>query len=220
MTSPESLARSIRETVAALVEADVALVANTTVALGNRVSWAHLRADDDGVPFRQTPTVGTFRRWLELQHYSFIMTDGALVQMTFDFEAGEISRHRLALVPFPYVVARDEFSVFEISDILELYSEMPHDEISLRSMVRFDFDPAAASENHPHSHLTVNSSSCRIAGEAAMYPRDFLRFIYRNFYPEDWIQARPILEGLASSAAASFLSQDQRREPHLAWTRS
>ena len=63
----------------------------------------------------------------------------------------------------------------------------------LASVIRFDFDPLRATKNelprtrfHPDSHVTLNSTLCRIPCAAPLRLGNFVEFVFKHFYPDVW----------------------------------
>ena len=119
----------------------------------------------------------------ESRSYNFLMLDGALVQMVYEFTAGQLIRHRLAFLPSP--------NLLEYQNHPELYSEeVVYADVVNKGVVtvpfRFDFDardgvPVAL--EHPMSHLTLGQySGCRIPVSAGVTPHAFIKFVLHSFY--------------------------------------
>src|SRR5690606_23090790 len=97
----------------------------------------------------------------------------------------EIVGHRLAYVPCPFRI--DQELLLEgipVADVIEEYIDTKEEiqKISLKSAVRFDFDPFSAKPGHTAAHMTVNSSDCRIACVAPLHALRFVDFVFRIFY--------------------------------------
>jgi len=170
-----------------LNETGLALYVNSILYSAERVTWAPWQP---GVGLianqRQHPRISDYRGWIEAGMYSAMLSDGALLQVTYEFDDGEVSKHRLAFVPSPFAMDPELLKIEAAVDVLDVYLAGDTSEVSMVSTVRFDFDQAAATEEHPHSHLTFNSTSCRIPCAAPLRLGHFVEFVYRNFYPEAW----------------------------------
>ena len=117
------------------------------------------------------------------RQYNFRMLDGALIQMSYEFDTVGLLRHRLAFLPAP--------DLLEFQNHSELYSEelLYADVVDMRIVtvpLRFDFDrreKIAADLVHPVSHLTLgNYNRCRVPVSAGVTPHAFVGFILRSFY--------------------------------------
>jgi hypothetical protein len=145
------------------------------------------------------------------------MLDGSLLQFSYSLgDDKKVSGHRLAYVPCPYDVDRELLSGGDsIADILDLYRGS---DAVLRSPIRIDFDPESAKPEHPTTHLTVNSSDCRIACVAPVHVLRFVDLVFRNFYAPYWWAHRPFFRTAAwrHLDAQPGLVLD-RTVPHIFW---
>lgn len=219
MPTARSLRDAITNALDFLVEAELLLYAGTVAFQETRVSWHGSRS----VPFlgeSAHPTCDQYLHWLSGSHYSALLCDGSLLQMTYRLTAGSISSHRLAYVPCPVLIDEQLLREGEpVRDVVQGYLEtQPASVIVLRSPVRFDFDPVASSETHPAAHMTINGPDCRIACVAPMHPYRFLDFVFRQFYPAlrasqaDWFEA-----AAGRSIGGRVLADADARSPHLMW---
>lgn len=120
---------------------------------------------------------------LEHQSYSALLTDGSVLQISFDYEGSALVGHRLAMIPCPYDVDSELVMEFGLFDALQLIRTDPHTKILLRGPIRFDFDPNAASDLHPASHLTIINNESRIPITRPITLGHFIRFVFRHFFP-------------------------------------
>jgi hypothetical protein len=217
MSTANAIGRAVREILNGLVEKDLVLLPNPTLVDGELVTWRSPTPLTRFVDFADYPTIRTYRRWGEAGEYSALLPDGALLQIRYTVADGAIASHRLAYIPCPYRIDRDMLLTDSLSDVLELHASDPHDTITMQSAIRFDFDPASAAEGHPAAHLTLNVASCRIACEAAMSPAAFVKFVYRNFYQNEWVRHSEFFGKLPEGAASSTVTENERLQPHIAW---
>jgi hypothetical protein len=217
MTS-RALRDQIRNALDFLGEAELIIYA-TTVALRNtRVTWHAMSTAPFG--FDSYATAGQYLRWVNAGHYSAALPDGSLLQMTYDVEAGDVTGHRLAYIPCPVLVDHALLKEGEpIGDVVEVYLEGPATSaVALRSPIRFDFDPSAATTGHPAAHLTINGPECRIACVAPMHPYRFIDFVYRHFYPDLRDAQRAwFVEAERRILGARVLADHDSRTPHVTW---
>jgi hypothetical protein len=148
--------------------------------------------------------------------YNFRMLDGALVQMTYEFDSDRLLRSRLAFLPSP--------DLTEFQNDPELYMDDPlFAEVVDRRVVtvpiRFDFDdrPGTASDViHPCAHVTLGQyKNCRIATTAPLTPGVFVGFILRSFYNTAINQ----ISGTAPCVAHRFeatITSNEAKLPHFA----
>lgn len=111
------------------------------------------------------------------------MLDGGLIQMTYDFRRGSLSRSRLAYLPSPELPDYENNAALYEED--SIYAHIVEHRRAVVPL-RFDFDirPGVPQNmSHPASHLTLGqSSSCRIAATGPVTPWFFLGFVLRSFY--------------------------------------
>lgn len=220
MTTANALSRGIRGLLNELLNRDLILLPSAVIVVdGTRVTWRSPTPTGQFVDFVDYPTIRTYRRWAEAGEYSALLPDAALLQLTYDVVDGEIAGHRLAYVPCPYRVDQDYLLTDAIGDVLDLHTSEPHGDITMQSAIRLDFDPGSAAIGHPTSHLTLNVSTCRIACEAPMAPEDFVRFVFRNFYKDQYSAHVDFFAALPKNDRNSTVTEDERYEPHVAWRR-
>lgn len=115
--------------------------------------------------------------------YNMKLIDGALLQMMYRIEDGQLLQHRLAFYPSPSLLPFQDDPESYMRD--ELFIEIIKRRI-IPFPLRFDFDARDGvhiDTAHPKSHFTLGDvNGCRIPVSAALTPRWFIEFILRNFY--------------------------------------
>ncbi|MFF8983858.1 DUF2290 domain-containing protein [Streptomyces globisporus] len=219
MTTTRTVAEEVRNLLDYLLDAEIAAYTNTVSENGTRVSW---HATDPGLPFlvsRGDPTLQDYRRWAQAGAYSALLFDGALLQITYDVDGGELAGHRLAYVPCPYRLDENLVRHEPILDVIDLHIATEPTSMVLHSAIRFDFDPGSAAPGHPAAHMTINSAHCRIACAAPLHIGRFTDFVFRHFYPDLWKAHLPFFErSAARDAGPRTLTEDDRRTPHMYWS--
>ncbi len=219
MTTTNAFARGVSALLNRMVERDLILLVNPVAIDGDRVWWRSPTPLEKFVDFADYATIRTYSRWVTSNEYTALLPDGSLLQLHYTLREGVIQKHRLAFVPCPYRIPEDLLQTDGIIDILDLFADTPHEEITAQTIVRVDYDPAAASDGHPAAHITLNVASCRIACEAPMTPEDFVGFIFRSFYVDLWRDNRSFFDGFKRSSMPGTLQDSERLSPHLAWRR-
>lgn len=190
-----------------------------------RVSWVRQSTESLIADFSHL-TIGNYLQWARGEDYSALLPDGSLIQMTYTLSGSEIVGHRLCYVPSPVTTIVDWKDVIEEEgwlggDYAELISALlleSHEYSALKSIIRFDYDPASAGIGHPPSHLTINSVECRIPCIAPLAPADFVSFIFEHFYPMEWRRLNRFFDALPKiSRSADLIPDTHRNAPHLAW---
>jgi len=148
--------------------------------------------------------------------YNFRMLDGALIQMTYEFDRGQLVRSRLAFLPSPDLTEfqNDPESYIEDALFVEVV-----DRRVVAVPLRFDFDDrqgVASSVAHPRSHLTLGQyKNCRIATTAPLTPGVFVGFVLKSFY-------NTAINEIADAAPCSrhrfkgTITAEEARLPHVA----
>lgn len=220
MTTANALGRTVRDLLAVMFDAELVLIPNPVTVDGDVVGWKSPTPLGRFVDFADYPTVRTYRRWAEAGEYSALLPDGAILQLRYTVTDGAIAAHRLAYVPCPYRIDPDMLLSEALSDILDLHALGTHDDVTMQSTIRFDFDPGSAAQGHPAAHLTLNVASCRIACESPMTPAQFVRFIFRNFYAAQWLANAALFSALPDTNHDSTIEDEERLSPHVAWRRA
>lgn len=216
MTTVRAIHDQLRNALDYLSEARLAYL-TTAVSVGSTdVSWHPLDRKGAFIESFEHPTIGQYVTWLASGDFSALLYDGSLIQLFYELEGGEVSRHRLSYFPCPYdidhALLQDDLPAAEI---VELYRDS---DVALRSPIRFDFDRHAATQGHPASHLTVNGTDCRIACVAPLHVMRFLDFIFRHFHPQLHAAHRSFFKHAhAEHIGPPSLNDDERGQVHLAW---
>ena len=216
MTTVRAIRDQIRNALDYLRDAELALF-TTEVSVGpTLVSWHPLHRDGALIESFEHPTIDQYVTWLASGDYSALLYDGSLIQLSYEVEDGEVSRHRLAYFPCPYDLDRALLKEgLPAADIVEFYRDS---DAALRSPIRFDFDRRAAVHGHPASHFTINGIDCRIACAAPLHVMRFLDFIFRHFHVQLHAVHRPFFATAhALHIGPASLEDDDRRQVHFAW---
>lgn len=132
---------------------------------------------------KDRPYAESYLEQATARSYNLKMLDGALVQMSYEFNKKSLTRARLAFLPSP--------TLLEFQNNPEIYLEelLYADVVEKKAVtvpLRFDFDARAGVAkplDHPISHLTLGQySACRIAARGALTPAIFMSFLIRSFY--------------------------------------
>lgn len=218
MTSLQSFSRSLREILTRLEEAEATLAVNDVRIDRSRVWWQANRESGAFLRNRGPMTVEDYLHWLNNRHYSAVLWDGSLIQLSYDWSGGQIRAHRVAYIPCPYEL---DLEIIDEGMQVDEYVEVMHDArrapTLMRSPIRFDFDPSGAGPGHPASHLTINGPECRIPCLTSIHPSRFIDFIFYNFYPDFW-RANPWMGSEGSRKLHdSLIDPDDQLLPHLNW---
>lgn len=201
------------------VDLRVPVVRNSAGGM-TRVTWpANPEIDNGQRFFEDFYALETYFGWLKARQYSVVLFDGALLQITFDFRSGQFAGHRLAYIPCPFDIGDDgaeRLRMEPICDVIDDYRDRGEKYLRLRSPIRFDYDPAAASLEHPASHVTLNHQDCRIPACAPLTLGQFIEFIFRRLYPTIW----PEHDFLAYADLQPWprdIASEHEQSPHRNW---
>ena len=182
------------------------------------LSWA--RDDRDGPLIIGDPArIVDYMSLLEKNEYSILMHDAAIVQLSYNFERDSIVWRRLVYYPRPLSVDTTLMKRFDasLSDVIkEFYLDDAENSVVLKTPIRFDYAPEAASESHPASHVTLNTNTCRIPVRSPMRFDQFIGFIIEHFYPL-LCSDQSIVGELLADFDNECLSERDRNRIHLNW---
>jgi hypothetical protein len=159
---------------------------------------------------------------IDTKNYSYLMMDGAIIQMSFLFTKEKIAGHRLLYYPCPFELDNElinETGSSIVDFIKEVCLPSIEKDIILKSPIRFDYAPEAAKDYHPSSHVTINNSDCRIPVRAPMRFDQFIRFILENFYPVTVSEGK-VFGAILGGRDEECLSEHDRSRLHLSWRSS
>lgn len=100
--------------------------------------------------------------------------------------------------------------------MIELFRGHGEEYLRLRTPVRFDFDPDAAAERHPASHLSLNDQDCRIPVRGPMSLGHFIEFVFRHFYSSVWAK-HDFLADTHREPMSRMLTPEHEAWIHLDW---
>lgn len=164
--------------------------------------------------FNANATLDEYLYHLRHRNFSVVLFDGALLQMSYRFIRNEMVYHRLCFYPCPVKFDKSDLAEFSLDDLVELYSSIST--LCLESPIRFDYDPQKETYYHPASHLHLSRESCRVPVRAPLSPGHFIKFIFVNFYPEQW-QACEFIQSWSCENMDITLRDHQRSMLHIAW---
>lgn len=121
--SPTGIRAEIERLLGSLLEHDLAIITRPVVAEHHhpvvRVTW---EASGDGAPFLDVEDFSRLVDWrhaVENGHYSVMLGDGSLLQISYVFRRNELESHRLAYLPCPLQFAPGDLR--EEGDVLGIY---------------------------------------------------------------------------------------------------
>lgn len=152
---------------------------------------------------------------IESKQYSMLLSDGAMIQVSYKFEQKRIVGHRLCWYPSPIEIDENVDGYSLVDYVLEQMASGNTQNFRSRGPLRFDYAPDQAREDHPVSHLHLGHEDCRIPVKSSLSIRAFMMFIVQNFYPAI-IQKAALHAEAAHWFCADALTEGQRFRHHLA----
>jgi hypothetical protein len=172
------------------MESEVSIVANPVVEehFGGttRITWASPRQTLGMMSAYGFATVDEYCSFIGAQMYSAVLYDGALLQISYDFDGQDLIGHRLCYYPCPFDVDGELLRTEPLGDTIDMYRESTETGTNLRSPCRFDYDEKNLASDHPAVHMHVISGHCRWPVSSPLSIGHFIGFVFRHFYPQIW----------------------------------
>lgn len=212
-----------------LLESGLAIDQNTPVIYSlNRnetlVTWA---SDQNPPNFSAYPihTVEEYLSFIKSRHFSVLLFDGSLLQITYTFEGNRLVKHRLCFCPCPFEEMPELLAEGEaLLDVIELFIsgegekallQYESGKMRLQSSIRFDFDEKSFGENHPASHLTLSNMECRIPVFAPLSIGHFIQFIFKHFFSKQWEKHSFIRQWSCKRLNRTITSEEEQKHIYL-----
>jgi len=220
MPTPSNLAGRLTRYSMDALAAGSALAAkvHNVIPLGSQnalVSW-----QSDAPPDLSNTSIEDIRSYmffLQNEHYSIVCNDGSIIQMSFKVKRGDIVHHRLCFLPCPVAFDQAELLQDSLYDVVERnLGRVDYDLIRYRGAIRFDYDPLAATDSHPSSHVTINFNETRVPVGRSLDARTFIKFVDRNFI-SNRENMKSIDFGMTGDDTPDVLASVDRPLPHLFW---
>jgi len=197
-----------------LLSADFAILRQPVLSQGSgnkrKITWPISPSVSAGST--EFGTIEEYQEQLNSSSYSAILLDGSILQIQYEFKRKKIVSHRLAFYPCPFRLEVSLLDEYQIRDVFEASRDL--DLLWLRTPVRFDYAPHDTKEDHSASHLHFNHEECRIAVSAPLAPAEFVRFVAKNFYPNEWRKIQT-LKDLPVTRGKRSIQQNEQIEWHL-----
>jgi|GEM_PF-853889 hypothetical protein len=187
--NPKRLYQSIQNTLTLLTDNKLTIFHNQPVleeASGKVIiTWPnHISGRHNCEPY--FGKIAQYREIVRASAYTCLLLDGAIIRACYCFNHEELTSYSLLWWPSPFRIVSEDLDLGGVLDIIDLYASSIdwHEQIQMRTPVRFDFDILNASSDHPASHLHFQSSNCRLYVDRPMCFNRFIRFVFKYFYPE------------------------------------
>jgi hypothetical protein len=170
-------------------------VREESTAVQSRVSWPVRNGGSSHVhPFG---SLEQYLQWVRNGEFTCLLFDHSIIRASYIFTGNRVVGHNLLFWPFPISLKEPLDEITEICKALELCLNSPVQasgicSLSLRSPMRFDYDPDLAGDGHPEVHLHMQFENTRIYVQQPLCFHTFLKLIFRTFYPEHWNEHRQL----------------------------
>ena len=185
---PKRLCQSIQNTLRLLTDNDLTIYYNQPViqethqrvriTWPNHVTGKHNSASSFG-------KISQYRAIIETGAFTCLLLDGAILRASYSFDSNELTEYNLLWWPSPFIIDAEDLKIGAVLDIFDLYADSNewHKDIKMRTPIRFDLDINNASKDHPASHVHFQESNCRLHVDRPICFNRFIKFIFKNFYP-------------------------------------
>jgi hypothetical protein len=200
--TPTEARSEIARLVVALLDANAVIDVNTATLRrrGNDTLVTWPAAGDTSLSDQVFASLQEYRRFVIDRQYTALLTDGALIQISYTFNQNEVVAQRFCYYPCPLIINPGDLEsdfpeLFDLYLLEELDSQKsnlsdaaiadPSLRLRLRGPMRFEYDIRNAGPGHAASHLHVllEDSHWPIFGPLSI--GHFVRFVFRRFYVSD-----------------------------------
>lgn len=216
MITSNSVIITLREFLELLLTSDLALYVQwpKKISIGStyRITWSSIKGSLIEGDFATIDEYGAF---LKAGQYTAFLYDGAILQISYDFIGNKIVGHRLGYYPWPFFEYDKELlSECDPYEVFNMYiSEKTI--CRLNSPIRFDYRQNGEAKQHARSHVHLNRHYTRIAVSKPLSLGQFVHFIFKNFYPDDWKIHRFLREKLPNMFGNNYLCLEENDALYL-----
>lgn len=132
-----------------------------------------------------------YLQWVRDGEFTCLLYDYSLIRASYDCVGTTVVGHNLLYWPCPVAFLGDVETLSDLCDGIELCLESPRGareivNLTMRTPMRFDFDPDRAGDDHPLVHLHSQFEDTRMAVREAMCFPAFMKKVIRTFYRDHW----------------------------------
>ena len=132
-------------------------------------------------------TLNQYLSIYETGAYHCILFDGSIIRAYFKFQKNILLQESLLYWPAPIIIPEEDVDELGIREAVSMYfgdEDSRSKKVIMRSPFRFDFDPTNGSERHPATHVHMQHADCRISAKRPICFNAFIKFVFKNFYPD------------------------------------
>ncbi len=181
----QEIHRQLKYITRLLVEKSIAIHQKWPIFDPNKRQIIWERFKNIAFSLKNEPYEIVYNKIVEMEDYNFLLLDGAVIQMMYEFDhRNNIIGHILSFYP--------HYDLTRYQDMPEDYEKLFYgtrlfvdirEEKVVTFPLRFDFSQTHNEIIHPKVHLTLgNYKDCRIPVSKPLSPNRFISFILRNFY--------------------------------------
>lgn len=181
MSTKKSIIKEINEISQVLIETSICDAFNSIsvhdVGKKSYINWA--KYNDISIALKNVEYDYIYQELRKNSQYNYLLADGNLIQLSYEIEDDIISSHRLAVFPSIHLDCyQNDPELYELDCI---YADIISKSI-VTFPLRFDYSKEPI-PHHPKSHLSLGQfESCRIPVYGPIMPKDFIKFVLKNFY--------------------------------------
>ncbi|MBP7746984.1 MAG: DUF2290 domain-containing protein [Phycisphaerae bacterium] len=142
--------------------------------------------------------------WVREGEFTCLLFDYSLIRASYECMGNTVVGHSLLYWPCPIGFLSEVETLSDLCDGLEMCLESPRRareilDLTMRTPMRFDFDPGRESDDHPLVHLHTQFEDTRMSVQQAMCFPAFMKKVLRTFYRDQWT-AHPDIEAIHEQA--------------------
>jgi hypothetical protein len=217
MSNRTDINTQIRNLTQLLVEKSIVVSQNYPVYGENKITWANFQNLAFSLKDESYETI--YENCKNAKDYNFMLIDGALIQMQYEFHRNNLVSHILSFYPNPnfenYQDNPEEFE--ELYFGTDLFTDMLEKKTIIFPL-RFDYSQVHNEIIHPKVHATFgNYRDCRIPISKPLSPNRFISFILRNFYHFKFIEENLHEEISLDLSFTEQVTNDEKKLLHLTY---
>lgn len=135
--------------------------------------------------------------WVKEGAFTCLLSDLSLIRASYFCIDSQIVGHNLLYWPCPVEFKIRPESLEDVCDgfLMCLESVKAASEVcdlTMRTPMRFDFDPEGEDEGHPLVHLHLQFEETRLHVQQGLHFSAFIKKVFRTFYSDEWAKHREL----------------------------
>lgn len=138
-----------------------------------------------------------YLEWVRQGEYTCLLFDYSLIRASYECMGNAVVGHNLLYWPCPVGFVGEVENLSDLCDGIEMCIDSPRRAseivgLTMRTPMRFDFDPVREREDHPLIHLHTQFEDTRMSVQQAMGFPTFMKKVFRTFYSHKWLSTPDI----------------------------